>query len=313
MVQFADDPAVRHRIVFLPDYDMAMAARPVPGLRRVAEQPAAPAGGLRHLGHEGRAERRAQPVRSWTAGGTSGTTARTAGRSRPPTASPTRTAATTSRRAALYELHRDAVAPRFYDRDADGAAGALDRAWCGTRCARSARRCWPAGWCRTTCTQLYVPGRASGRALDGDRAARRGARLAAWKHRVAKEWGAVRVDHVEAGGVGRRPGARATRCSCGVFVLARCARAGGRRGAGAARAGRRRRPAGRADGHPAGGDRAVRRRPLALRRRAAAGRAGSFGYTVRVLPSEPHLASPAEMNLVALPQTPGAMTDGDLR
>src|SRR6266702_4575063 len=25
MVQFADDPAVRHRIVFLPDYDMAMA------------------------------------------------------------------------------------------------------------------------------------------------------------------------------------------------------------------------------------------------------------------------------------------------
>ena len=45
----------------------------------------------------------------------------------------------------------------------------------------------------------------------------------------------------------------------------------------------------------------------------ALARAGSFGYTVRVLPSEPHLASPAEMNLVALPQTPGAMTEGDLR
>ena len=42
-------------------------------------------------------------------------------------------------------------------------------------------------------------------------------------------------------------------------------------------------------------------------------RAGSFGYTVRVLPDDEHLASPAEMNLVAVPQTPGAITEGDLR
>ena len=32
MVQFADDPRVRHRIVFLPDYDMAMAQCAGPGL-----------------------------------------------------------------------------------------------------------------------------------------------------------------------------------------------------------------------------------------------------------------------------------------
>jgi starch phosphorylase len=44
MVQFTDSPDVRRR------------------LRRLAEQPAAPAGGLRHLGHEGRDERRAEPV-----------------------------------------------------------------------------------------------------------------------------------------------------------------------------------------------------------------------------------------------------------
>ena len=31
MVEFADDPAVRHRIVFLPDYDMALARALVPG------------------------------------------------------------------------------------------------------------------------------------------------------------------------------------------------------------------------------------------------------------------------------------------
>ena len=35
---------------------------PGPGLRRVAEQPAAPAGGVRHLRHEGGAERRPEPV-----------------------------------------------------------------------------------------------------------------------------------------------------------------------------------------------------------------------------------------------------------
>ena len=37
-------------------------AAALPGLRRVAEQPAAPARGVRHVGHEGRAQRRPQPV-----------------------------------------------------------------------------------------------------------------------------------------------------------------------------------------------------------------------------------------------------------
>ena len=43
MVRFADSEAVRRRIVFLPDYDMAHGPLPRPGLRRLAEQPAAPA------------------------------------------------------------------------------------------------------------------------------------------------------------------------------------------------------------------------------------------------------------------------------
>ena len=62
LVQFADDPEVRHRIVFLPNYDIAHGAAALPGLRRLAQQPAAPARGLRHVRHEGRAQRRAQPV-----------------------------------------------------------------------------------------------------------------------------------------------------------------------------------------------------------------------------------------------------------
>ena len=78
-------PAVRHRIAFLPDYDIGM-ARSCCGLRRLAEQPAAPARGLWDVRDEGCAERRAEPVDPATAGGTSGSTATTAGPSRPPTA-----------------------------------------------------------------------------------------------------------------------------------------------------------------------------------------------------------------------------------
>ena len=62
LVQWSDDPSVRHRLVFLPDYDIAMAQHLYPGTDVLAEQPAAPARGLRHLGHEGRPQRLAQPV-----------------------------------------------------------------------------------------------------------------------------------------------------------------------------------------------------------------------------------------------------------
>jgi starch phosphorylase len=40
---------------------------------------------------------------------------------------------------------------------------------------------------------------------------------------------------------------------------------------------------------------------------------GSFGYTVRVLPSHPLLASRAELGLVTYPQAPAGLTNGDLR
>src|SRR5207248_3400033 len=42
-------------------------------------------------------------------------------------------------------------------------------------------------------------------------------------------------------------------------------------------------------------------------------RAGPFGYTVRVLPSHPLLASRAEPGLVTMPEAPAGMTNGDLR
>ena len=46
---------------------------------------------------------------------------------------------------------------------------------------------------------------------------------------------------------------------------------------------------------------------------AELGKPGPFGYTVRVLPSHPLLAGPAELGLVAMPDAPAGMVNGDLR
>ena len=43
------------------------------------------------------------------------------------------------------------------------------------------------------------------------------------------------------------------------------------------------------------------------------GRPGPFGYTVRMLPSHPLLASPADLGLVVYPEGPAGMSSGDLR
>ena len=40
---------------------------------------------------------------------------------------------------------------------------------------------------------------------------------------------------------------------------------------------------------------------------------GPFGYTVRVLPAHPLLATPAELGLVTFPDAPAGLTNGDLR
>ena len=72
-------------------------AAALPRLRRLAEQPAAALRGVRHLRHEGGAQRRAQPVHPRRLVGRVVRRRRTAGRSRPPTASTTPTGATTSR------------------------------------------------------------------------------------------------------------------------------------------------------------------------------------------------------------------------
>jgi glycogen phosphorylase len=151
-------------------------------------------------------------------------------------------------------------------------------------------------------TELYVPTVRTARALNDDFAGARA--LAEWKHRVRSGWPGVRIEHVEASGVGDSPEVGAT-LSIQVYAAL-----GGL--------------------HPndvdvqvvhgqVGEDDSIddfRTTSLAAvesyeggRHRFAGevvlDRTGPFGYSVRVLPRHPLLASPAELGLVVWPNLPG--------
>ena len=69
IVRFTDQLDVRHRIVFLPDYDIGMARYLYGGCDVWLNNPSPTAGGLRHLRHEERPQRRPEPVHSrWLVG-----------------------------------------------------------------------------------------------------------------------------------------------------------------------------------------------------------------------------------------------------
>jgi starch phosphorylase len=139
MVQFTDSADVRRRIVFLPDYDMAMARALVQGCDVWLNNPLRP---LEACGTSG--------MKAGTAGGTSGTTAGTAGRSPRPTAWPTPPGATRSRPRPCTSCW----ASRWRRCSTTSTRTACRRAGSsgsGTRSARSARRCRPSGWSGSTC------------------------------------------------------------------------------------------------------------------------------------------------------------------
>jgi glycogen phosphorylase len=211
---------------------------------------------------------------------------------------------------ALYDLIEGPVSSRFYDRGSDG----LPTRWI-SMVRHTLRSLGPKVLASRMVTEyvgtLYRPAAESVRALDGP-VHIVAQELATWKQHVAKEWGNVRVDHLEAGGVGDSPelgehlqlrafvslgGLTPEDVDCQVLY-------------------------GRADND----DRLVQPATHSLAAAVsyeggrwrydgtlALDRAGSFGYTVRILPRNQYLASAAEMNLVAFPHAPGAMTEGDLR
>jgi starch phosphorylase len=309
LVEFSDQPSVRHRIVFLPDYDMAMAEDLYPGCDVWLNNPLRP---LEACGTSGMKAAlngclNLSVLDGWwdeMYDGENGWSIPTADGVEDPDRRDDLEAA------ALYDLLETSVAPRFYDR----GDGGLPERWI-SMVRHTLRSLGPKVLASRMVSdyveQLYRPAAESARALDGPGHVD-GERLAAWKHRVAKAWGDVRVDHLEAGGVGDAP-------SLGETLQLRAFVSLGELTPDDVEVQVLHGPADYDDRlvAPASTD-LEPREPYEGGRWRYDGeikldRPGPFGYTVRILPRHAGLASPAEMNLVAVPHTPGAMTEGDLR
>ncbi|HEY1917245.1 MAG TPA: alpha-glucan family phosphorylase [Streptosporangiaceae bacterium] len=308
MIEFTDDPAVRHRIAFLPDYDMALGRALVQGCDVWLNNPLRPLeacgtsgmksalnGGLNLSIKDGWWDEWSDGGNGWVIPSADGL-------------------ADENRRddlesAALYELIGQSVTPLFYDRDAEG----LPRRWLemiGHTLRVLGPRLQADRMVREYVTELYVPAARSMRALEAggppDFAGARG--LAAWRQRVAKAWPGVRIEHVESQSAEPRLGSRldvqatialGELTPADVAVELVCGRAG--------EDDEITDPSYTTLTAETGGS------TVTYTGAAVLGWAGPFGYTVRVLPTHPLLASRADLGLVTLPEAPVGMTNGDLR
>jgi starch phosphorylase len=198
LVQFASEPEIRARMVFLPDYDIGMAQQLYPGTDVWLNN----------------------PLRPLEACGTSGMKAALNGAlnlsildgwwnefydGENGWAIPSADAAGDGAERdaleaeAMYDLIEHQIAPRFYDRDGDGVpatwVGQIRHTLATLSSPLSAER-----MVREYVERLYMPAAANEKRLSDDdyRAARE---LAAWKDRVRSAWPGVNVAHVDAGGL----------------------------------------------------------------------------------------------------------------
>ncbi|MER5197228.1 glycosyltransferase family 1 protein [Streptomyces sp. NPDC002755] len=296
LVRFADDPRVRHRLVFLPDYGMAMAQKLYPGCDIWLNNPLRPLeacgtsgmkaalnGCLNLSVLDGWWDEWFQPDFGW--------------------AIPTADGVGTDpdhrddiEAAALYDLLEQRITPRFYER---GQAGLPDR-WIEMvrqTLTLLGPKVLAGRMVREYVERLYTPAAHAHRAMGTDTARE----LARWKQRVRSSWHAVQVDHVETA-------VATTTAELGTTLALRV-----RVGLGdltpddvevQAVSGRvdeqdRITDATTVPLKPSGGPdlegRWLYEGPLAL------DRTGPYGYTVRILPSHRLLASGAELGLVEVP------------
>jgi starch phosphorylase len=296
LVRFADDPRVRHRIVFLPDYGMAMAQKLYPGCDIWLNNPLRPLeacgtsgmkaalnGCLNLSVLDGWWDEWFQPDFGWAI-----PTADGAG-----TDPDHRDAVEAD---ALYDLLEQRVAPRFYER---GQHGLPDR-WIEMvrqTLTLLGPKVLAGRMVREYVERLYAPAAHAHRAMDPDSARE----IAAWKARVRSAWHGVTVDHVETSA------AMAT-AELGTTLALRVRVGLGELGPDDVEV---QAVSGRVDpedriadavtvplkptGGPDAEGRWVYEGPLAL------DRTGPYGYTVRILPAHRLLASGAELGLVAVP------------
>ena len=296
LVRFADDPAVRHRIVFLPDYDIAMATTLYPGCDVWLNNPLRP---LEACGTSGmKAALNGALNLSILDGwwdewfdGANGWAIPTADGIDDPDRRDDLEAA------ALYDLIAGSVASTFYSRSDSG----IPERWI-EMLRGNFRSLGPkvlaARMVREYVERLYVPAAESSRALAADGAAG-AAELAAWKERIRSHWSQVCIEHVQTDGVGDAP-------ALGTSIVVRTyVQLGGLFPDDV----RVELVHGRVDP-----DDRIANPTVSVLESAGEqggqwrfegsltlGQAGAFGYTVRVLPRHPALASPVEMGLVAVP------------
>ncbi|MFG2379260.1 glycosyltransferase family 1 protein [Streptomyces sp. NPDC048504] len=307
LVKFADDPRVRHRIVFLPDYGMAMAQKLYPGCDIWLNNPLRPLeacgtsgmkaalnGCLNLSVLDGWWDEWFQPDFGWAI----------------PTADGTGTDPDHRddvEAAALYDLLEQRVTPRFYERGQDG----LPDRWIEMvrqTLTLLGPKVLAGRMVREYVERLYGPAAHAHRAMTPD-AARE---LAVWKQRVRAAWHGVTVDHVETSAATATAELGTTlnlRVRVGLAGLA---------------------PddvevqavSGRVDPEDRIGDGvAVPLKPVGgpdseghwlFEGPLSLDRTGPYGYTVRILPAHRLLASSAELGLVAVPSEDGVEGAGVL-
>jgi glycogen phosphorylase len=312
LVRFADDPRVRHRIVFLPDYDMELAHALVKGCDVWLNNPLRPLeacgtsgmksalnGGLNLSVRDGWWDEWFDGENGWEIPSADGVD--DIGRRDELEAS------------ALYDVIEHMVAPLFYTTGDDGLPGRwlemVAHTWRALGPKVQASR-----MVREYVTGLYLPAAQRSRLLaatpDGGTQFTAARELAGWKHHVRVAWSGIRIEHLEAQDGRHTPGdGLEVRASVALGELS---------------------PAdiaveivcGRVDEDEEILEPEVTGMSLAgsvdggtarYQGRAGLGRPGPFGYTVRVVPSHALLASSAELGLVTFPEAPAGMTNGDLR
>jgi starch phosphorylase len=291
LVQFADQAGVRHRIVFLPDYDIRMAKVLVAGSDVWLNNPIRPEeasgtsgmkavlnGGLTFSISDGWWDEMASDEAGWTI--------------------PTAQVEDRERRdrieaEALYDLLEHRIAPLFYELGENG----LQHAWLDkvrTSLVQIAPRVTASRMVREYVTELYRPAARAAQAFGDDPGF--GAGFSAWKQHVARQWGEISVSDVRLDGADG-PGGDRVATGAEVTISARVDLAG-------------------LDGQdvlveavigPVGGDgqlldpELIPLRPAEDGRwsaRLTVGRPGQAGYTVRVVPHHEALAARAELGLV---------------
>lgn len=309
LVQFTDREDVRHRIVFLPDYDMEMAEVLYPGCDVWLNN----------------------PIRPLEASGTSGMKAALNGALNLSImdgwwdewfdglngwAIPSADGIDDHERrddleaAAMYDLIAHAVAPTFYDRDHRG----IPQRWL-EMVRHTLQSLGPkvlaSRMVREYVTRLYVPAGRSSAAMARDGFAP-AVQLAQWKEQVRRGWPEVRVDHVESEGVadvvtaGSRVDVRAF-VSLGnlspddvqVQVLAGAVDSDDRIESPVV--------------YPMQQVEQFDQNRWKFQAEVPLDRNGPFGYTVRVLPLHENVITPIELGLQAIPTPSVGMTDGTLR